>query len=100
MAHYYGTLTGSRGTATRLGTRASGLTVAARSWTGSVTVEMSEGHDGTRVAIRVADGSATGGRLLYGGRLAELLSASTLRPLYRLTDPRPLPEADDEQATA
>ena len=38
MAHFYGTLDGNRGTASRLGTRGSGLRTTAASWEGSVRV--------------------------------------------------------------
>jgi hypothetical protein len=88
MAHFYGNLKGSRGEATRCGTASSGLSVSARSWAGSVTVELSEGSDGKpRVTIRVSDGSAVGGRLLFGGSLDSLTAAATLRPVYSLLFP-------------
>ena len=40
MAHFYGTLQGSRGEASRLGTARSGLRTVAASWQGSVRVEL------------------------------------------------------------
>lgn len=43
MAHFYGYIRGRRGDATRLGTKASGLTVTAASWQGAVLVTL--GHD-------------------------------------------------------
>ena len=36
MSHFYGTLQGNRGCATRCGTKASGITVQAAGWDGAV----------------------------------------------------------------
>lgn len=74
MAEYYGTIQGSRGVANRCGTRTSGITASARSWHGSITVELHA--DGA--TIRVADGSHVGGRTLWSGLLSELLKAESL----------------------
>lgn len=75
MAHFYGNLRGSRGAASRLGTARSGLSVSARSWNGSVTVELSETETGTRVRILAAEGSAIGGNVLYSGPISDLAKA-------------------------
>lgn len=40
MSHFYGTLEGSRGPATRCGTKSSGLTVTAASWSGAIQVHL------------------------------------------------------------
>lgn len=40
MAHFYGVLQGSRGEATRCGTKASDLDVTAASWQGAVRVRL------------------------------------------------------------
>ena len=45
MAHYLGEVSGSRGSATRLGTKNSGLVVKALSWSGMVRVDVT--HDDT-----------------------------------------------------
>lgn len=84
MAHFYGNLKGSRGEATRCGTASSGLSVSARSWKGSVSVEMTEDGDFGEpcVIIRAADGSSTSGRALYCGPLSALVSAANLVPTY------------------
>ena len=42
MAHFYGTLQGSRGLASRLGGKSSGLNVVAASWQGAVSVALRE----------------------------------------------------------
>lgn len=78
MAHFYGNLKGSRGEATRCGTKSSGIRVSARSWAGSVSVEMDEPGSHPCVCIRVADGSTVGGRVLWSGRLETLVNAASL----------------------
>jgi hypothetical protein len=40
MAHFYGTINGQRGQASRLGGKASGLTTYAASWQGAVKVSL------------------------------------------------------------
>ena len=82
MAKFYGNLKGSRGEATRCGTGNSGIRVSARSWHGSVSVEMGEGEttDDPQVIIRAGDGSTTGGRALYCGPLSDLISAHHIIP--------------------
>ena len=40
MAHFYGTIQGQRGQASRLGTKASGLSVIAASWGGAIDVRI------------------------------------------------------------
>ena len=40
MSHFYGTLNGSHGQATRQGTKASGLTAIAASWEGCIITEL------------------------------------------------------------
>lgn len=62
MAHFYGTLQGSRGTATRLGTEKSGMQVSAQSWDGSVIVKLwQNSNDETWCTIYYAEGSSSGG---------------------------------------
>ena len=82
MAKFYGNLKGSRGEATRCGTGSSGISVSARSWNGSISVEMGEGEtpDDPEVVIRAGNGSTTSGRALYCGPLSGLLSAHHLIP--------------------
>ncbi len=48
MSHFYGTLSGQAGAATRCGSRQSGLVVVAASWQGCITVRLwcdAEGRD-------------------------------------------------------
>jgi hypothetical protein len=45
MAHFYGTLQGSRGQATRCGTKASGMRAIAASWNGSIVTGLSYNPD-------------------------------------------------------
>jgi hypothetical protein len=59
MATFYGTVQGSRGEASRLGTRKSGLRAVAASWQGAVEVAL-EDHDGeiwAEVALRQWNGA-------------------------------------------
>lgn len=50
MSHFYGTLQGSRGEATRAGSKDSGLTAVAASWEGAVRVTLHHSGDGKDVA--------------------------------------------------
>jgi hypothetical protein len=70
MAHFYGTLKGSRGEATRCGTKSSGVQVTAASWSGAVTVELyhnaETGQDMAHVYLRPWHGRGTD-LALYSG---------------------------------
>jgi len=81
MAHFYGNLKGSRGESTRCGTASSGIKVSARSWGGSITVELSETDSGTWCRILAAEGSRVGGNVLFSGRISELATAVSLKEL-------------------
>lgn|SRR5512143_1278688 len=71
MAHYYGTVQGGRGTASRLGHKTSGLVTTARTWTHTVTVALhydeASGRDECSVCISANDGSKI--RSIYSGFL-------------------------------
>jgi hypothetical protein len=45
MSHFYGTLQGNRGQATRCGTKSSGVTAVAASWRGCIKVWIYRGDD-------------------------------------------------------
>jgi hypothetical protein len=70
MAHFYGTLKGSRGEATRCGTKSSGLQITAASWAGAVAVELYQntatGEDMCHVYLRPWHDSGVS-RELYSG---------------------------------
>jgi hypothetical protein len=70
MAHFYGTLQGHRGEATRTGSKASGITTDTASWEGAVRVEVSHsatlGYDVARVWLIPWHGTGSS-RLLYSG---------------------------------
>ena len=70
MAHFYGTLKGTRGEATRCGGKGSGLVTYAASWEGAVRVDLSHdpvtGRDRARVTLTPWQGRGTE-RLLYDG---------------------------------
>ncbi len=50
MAHFYGTLEGSRGMATRCGTKSSGMRVVAASWSGAVKTVLAQSSDDKTIA--------------------------------------------------
>jgi hypothetical protein len=54
MAHFYGTVQGARGEASRLGHKNTGLNTVAASWQGAVEVDLYErdGIDWARVSLR------------------------------------------------
>jgi len=68
MAHFYGVLNGSRGEATRCGTKSSGLTSIAASWAGAVQTRLfiRDGIDYAEVSLRPWQGSGSN-RILYCG---------------------------------
>lgn len=73
MATFYGTLKGSRGEATRCGTKGSGMTTYAASWLGAIRVELSMESDG-RVHFLVTEQPWHGSgrsRLLATGHIGE-----------------------------
>lgn len=69
MAHFYGIVQGSRGEATRLGGKASGLRTVAASWAGSCVVEAyvdKNGVDCVTVRLRKWQGAGVE-RTIYDG---------------------------------
>jgi len=66
MSHFYGSLKGSRGEATRQGTRASGITSHTRGWHLGVRVDMTEHNGQDEATITLTGGSSgeLGARLL------------------------------------
>jgi hypothetical protein len=68
MAHFYGILKGTRGQATRLGDKRSGLRTLAASWQGAVEVQLTDrnGTDYAEVWLRPWHGTG-GNRRLYDG---------------------------------
>ena len=73
MATFYGQISGNRGTGSRLGTKASGLTVSAQSWDGSVITQLSyDSKDTLKVKLSIDDGSSFYGETMFNGTLEEL----------------------------
>jgi hypothetical protein len=91
MSHFYGSLQGSRGPATRCGSRASGIRASARSWTGSVTVDLDDVDGVTYATIRATPGSAQGGRQLWRGPVADLLEPGATFALMGASRPLGFP---------
>lgn len=71
MAHFYGTVQGGRGTASRLGHKSTGLVTTAKTWSHTVTValhhDVATGRDECSVCISAQDGSDI--RCIYTGFL-------------------------------
>lgn len=76
MAHFYGTLQGARGQASRLGSKRSGLTVTAQTWHGSLTLTLwhddETGQD--MFTLQACEGSGRGGREVMSGKVSDLAS--------------------------
>ncbi len=64
MSHFYGTMQGTRGQATRCGTKNSGMTTIAASWEGAVEVELchDESNNVDRVRVRMIPWQGVGER--------------------------------------
>jgi hypothetical protein len=74
MAHFYGSIRGSRGEATRLGTCTSGLNVKAASWQGAVHVQLytHNGTDKAHISLIPWQGKGVN-RILYDGPVSGAL---------------------------
>jgi hypothetical protein len=70
MAHFRGIIKGSRGEASRLGTKHTGIRVEAQSWQGKVVVQLrhnaTTGQDIAEVFLQPHEGGGIG-RALYTG---------------------------------
>lgn len=73
MSHFYGTLQGSRGEATRCGTKNSGMEVHAASWSGAIQVRLYV-KDGVDYAIvrKVRWYGSGEEKILYDGPLGAI----------------------------
>ena len=71
MSHFYGTMKGSRGEATRCGTKKSGMVITAASWNGAIQVQLYHGSDGVDyVIVRETQWHGQGrNRVLYDGKI-------------------------------
>ena len=71
MSHFYGTLEGSRGEATRCGTKDSGMQAIAAGWGGAIRVDVyrQDGVDQYRVTLEPWRGSGGDYRTLAEGVL-------------------------------
>jgi hypothetical protein len=74
MAHFYGTLQGNRGGASRLGTKSSGLVTQTASWEGAVRVSVDYDKDTDRDLVHVSliqwHNGAGVNRVLYSGPIS------------------------------
>ena len=80
MAHFRATIQGSRGEASRLGTRSSGLQTVAASWQGAVRVELYAcgDRDLARVSLTPHRGAGVE-RLLFDGPVDGAVESLTER---------------------
>ena len=89
MSTFYGNLRGNRGEVTRQGSKASGIVAVARSWQGSVRVDLdwNETLQGPTVLITAhRRSSADLGETLYNGPLSDLLRPGARFTLHAPTD--------------
>jgi hypothetical protein len=79
MAHFYGTVEGNRGQASRLGSKVNGLTTTAASWQGAVVVYMRHnkgtGKDTVFVTLQEWEGQGVY-RILYKGTIDGIADGS------------------------
>lgn len=74
MSHFYATIEGNRGEATRCGTQSSGITTTCQSYEGSIIVTMRVENGKNWFEIQVDEGSATHGRVILEGKVETLAS--------------------------
>lgn len=74
MARYQAKIQGSRGEASRLGTRKSGITAMARGWQGGVRVSLHEGKDGRdHVFVTIGPHGNVGQFQILSGAIEDLV---------------------------
>ena len=76
MAHFYGTLQGNRGEATRAGSKMSGMTTVCASWSGAVQCQAFVNDDGEDwVVVEKVNWCGVGERkVLYDGPIGKAKS--------------------------
>lgn len=94
MAQFYGTVQGTRGEASRLGTRTSGIRTRACSWAGAIEVYVSEDvHGVERFSVTMVQHQGEGDyRVLAEGKVGDASSVVFLGG--RSTKPADMPAAD------
>lgn len=98
MSHFYGSVQGGRGKATRCGHVGTGLRVTAQSFTGSIIVQLAVVNGEDSVAIYVSKGSTTkADYCLYDGPIAKLLDLDSL--MTEVARERLLAQAQHHYAT-
>jgi hypothetical protein len=72
MAHFYGTIQGNRGQVSRLGSKESGFSAYAASWSGAVQISLYErnGVDYARVSLTQHYNGAGSNRVIYDGPIS------------------------------
>lgn len=83
MSHFYGTLKGNRGAATRAGAKSSGLTTIAASWSGAISVHLYHDKETGRDCFSVSQMPWCGvgaARCIAQGYVGETVPGETLVP--------------------
>ena len=85
MAQFYAYIHGSRGAASRLGTKQSGMTASIKSWSGQIDITLSHynGTDRAHVSLRPHSGDYGPAVTLYDGPVDGWRTHRNLGPLGR-----------------
>jgi len=98
MSHYYGTLQGNRGKATRCGTKKSGIETWAASWEGAIRVFMwhdkETGYDRVRIELKPWQWAGESA-LLFDGTLQELNAAAKINEIEPVSTPYAAQDFED-----
>lgn len=98
MSHFYGTVQGSRGKATRQGGKSSGIRTNTACWAGTIFTHLShdEDTDTDRVTIEVR-GWPYGEyyAVVFNGTIQELTEAAKAGTLQAASVPTPVPTIED-----
>lgn len=74
MSHFYGSLKGNRGEATRAGSKSSGIKSSVQSYEGSIITHFLELDGEIHYSIEVAKGSSSfGQKVIKSGKISELV---------------------------
>lgn len=94
MAHFYGTVRGQRGEASRLGSENSGLRVSACSWQGRIEVELMSTDKGDKYWVHMRQHGSSSG---WEGCIAEGLLGTQPQNMTGIL-PTPSIESFDDEA--
>ena len=91
MSHFYGTLNGSRGQATRCGTANSGLQTIAAGWTGAIRVQLyTDENDQNCFRVEIGAWQGSGGD-------SQIIAEGPLDPMVKFRAPCTVQAITDDQ---